>query len=116
MFERLSTFEESIAQSADFICDERVSRLATELLEHPDDYPRFHEIRSTVKQAELALRAALGDRQHLLTCLLEAINLRDGVEYEYIYKLGFLDGGRVYHGFVSHELLHSLLATKEESP
>lgn len=115
MFERPSTFEETIAQSADFICDERVSRLTTELLEHPDDYPRYHEIRSDVKQAELALRTALGERQHLLTNLLETINLRDGVEYEYIYKLGFLDGGRVYHGFVSHKLPLSLLITKEEA-
>lgn len=49
MFERLSTFEETIAQSADFICNERMSRLTTELLEHPDDYPRYHEIRSDVK-------------------------------------------------------------------
>lgn len=113
MFERVVPFEETVRAYADFLSDERCTALYLDMKQHPEEYSAYHECDEAVAKAERILRAKLGEHQELLTTLLEAINLRGGEENELIYKLGFMDGGRVYHGFITHELPPTLSPQKE---
>ena len=115
MFERVPFLEETIEQYADCLPGERISALDAEIRHHPEDYPDWREAIQEVREAEAAVRAALGDHQELLTTLIEAANRRDGLEEEYIYQLAFLDGGRVYHAFATHELPPQFSPRKEGS-
>lgn len=116
MFERLGTLAETIMTHASFLTDERTSELSVDMREHPEDYPRCHELRLEVEQAERELRKVLGEHQCLLTSFIEAVNVRNGVENEYIYKLGFMDGARTHFALVTHELPHQLTDRKEDVP
>ncbi len=114
MFERLGTLPDTVARHASFLADERISELAADMRKHPQDYPEYYQAQLAADQAAQAVRDALGDRQHLLTTLVEAITVRDSIECDGLYRLGFMDGGRVYHDFVVHELPHDYPAIAKE--
>ena len=116
MFERLGTLAETVMTHASFLTDERTSELSVDIGDHPEDYPRCHEVRLEAERAERELCKVLGEHQHLLTSFIEAVNVRNGVENEYIYKLGFMDGARTHYALVTHELPHQLTDRKEDVP
>lgn len=116
MFDRVVPFEATVQAYANFLSDERCNALYVDMRQHPEEYAAYYECSEAVTDAEHLLRAQLGEHQELLTTLLEAINVRGGAENELIYKLGFMDGGRVCHGFITHELPPQISQRKDGEP
>lgn len=104
MFERLGTLPDTISAHAPYLWDERINDLASDMYKHPEDYEDLYEVINQYNAAAKAVEEALGDRAELLEELTNMFNGRRGAEQAYIYKLGFMDGGRVYHDFATHKL------------
>lgn len=104
MFEEMGSLRETIELEAGDLAGIRISELTMSMIEHPELYPDYHEACEHVRQTEAALREALAAQNPLLEAYQEARNLRDSYELSRAYELGVMDGGRIYHALVTHEL------------
>ena len=95
---------DGIGAYADKIADWQITRFEREAQANPDAYPVFTQAAALLEEAERDLIQKLGGDEMATDDILHACHARGGALAIEMYKRGVLDGGRIYHAFLTHEL------------
>lgn len=96
-------FDEISAYVGDIV-DWQLTRFEREAKANPDAYPEFTQAVALLKEAERDLIQKLGGDEMATDDILHACHARGGALAIEMYKRGVLDGGRIYHAFLTHDL------------
>ena len=89
--------------STDIAC-RRVEEIETSMRHAPDVYPEYTKAREDIEREQASLIQKLNGDDFALEPLIKAMMAYHSELIFEVYKQAVLDGGRIYHAFVTNEL------------
>lgn len=97
-------FSEKIRAYAEGIADQQVTQAELDMQRSPDTYLEYTRAAIWLDDEERDLIQKLGDDAMDTEDILNAAGAKAAALAIEVYKRGVLDGGRIYHAFVTREL------------